>query len=64
MPNRVKSKVRHTTNRAWDEAILEAERQLKFAKERVNGLERTIKNWIKLRDEGIPWPKQITNHEP
>jgi len=57
MPNRVKGKVRHTPNSPWDAAIKEAQRQLVHARRRAEGLERAVKNWTKLRDEGIPWPE-------
>jgi hypothetical protein len=56
MPNRVKGKVRPTPNSSWNSAISEASRQLALAKRRVEGLEKAVKNWTKLRDDGIPWP--------
>jgi hypothetical protein len=62
MSNRVKTKLGVTSNRAWDDAIREASRHLSLAKRRVVGLERTLRNWKKLRDEGMPWPGQITQN--
>jgi len=56
MPNRVNHKLDRMTKRTWNAAIREAERQLVLAKRRVEGLETTVKNWTRLRDEGMPWP--------
>ena|ERR1700693_543030 len=39
--------------RLWNSAIREAERQLVLAKRRVAGLEKTVTNWTRLRDEGM-----------
>lgn len=58
MSNHVKGKVRHTPNSQWDAAIQEAKRQLMLAKRRIEGLERAVANWTKLRDEGVPWPTE------
>jgi hypothetical protein len=56
MPNRVKTRVRHTPNLGWDAAIHEARRQLTIAERRVEGLKQTVHNWTKLKKEGMPWP--------
>ena len=56
MPNLVKRKLGVTSKLAWDSAIKEARRQLVITKRRVEGLERTVQNWTRLRDEGMPWP--------
>jgi hypothetical protein len=56
MSNRVNRKLDITTQRAWDTAIKEAKRQLALARRRVEGLEKTVQNWTRLRHEGMPWP--------
>lgn len=56
MSNPVNRKISHAPNPAWNAAIAEAERQLVLAKRRVTGLEKAVRNWKKLRDEGMPWP--------
>lgn len=61
MSNRVKEMLGVTSNRAWDDAIREANRHLALAKRRVVGLERTVRNWKKLKDEGMPWPGQLAD---
>lgn len=55
-PNRVKGRLDITAKRAWSAALKEANRQLILAKRRVEGLEKTVRNWTRLRDEGMPWP--------
>ena len=52
----VKHKVRRASSKSWDAVIAKAERQLKRAEGRVDGLKRTIQNFIRLRDSGMPWP--------
>jgi hypothetical protein len=49
------------TKKTWNMAIREAERHLVLAKRRVDGLEKTVANWTRLRDEGIPWPSDQEN---
>jgi|HubBroStandDraft_6_1064221.scaffolds.fasta_scaffold04816_4 hypothetical protein len=64
MSNRVKRevrKVRREPKTQGNNAIREAQRQLLLAKRRVEGLEKTVENWTRLRDEGMPW-RQSTDH--
>ena len=61
MPNHVKHKVRLPSNSGWSAAIAEAERHLVLAKRRVEGLKRVVQNWRRLRDDGMPWPGQLTD---
>jgi hypothetical protein len=60
MSNRVKEKLGVASNSPWNLAIKEVERHLTLAKRRVVGLEKTVQNWKKLRDEGMPWPGQLS----
>jgi hypothetical protein len=61
MPNHVKGKLDIKPNKQWNDAIREAQRQLILAKRRVEGLEKTVRNWTQLRDRGMPWPEQSHN---
>jgi hypothetical protein len=56
MSNHVKNKLGITSKRTWNTAIKEAQRQLVLAKRRVEELENTVRNWTRLRDEGMLWP--------
>jgi hypothetical protein len=56
MSNRVKTGLDNRAKRVWDSAIKEANRQLILARRRVEGLEKTVRDWTRLRDEGMPWP--------
>jgi hypothetical protein len=60
MSNRVKANIDITSKKLWNTAIKEAERQLILAKRRVHGLEQTMRNWTRLRDEGMSWPGKVT----
>lgn len=59
MSNHVKGKVIHSYRRTWNIALADVKRQIVLAKRRVAGLEKTLENWAKLRDEGIPWPGAV-----
>jgi hypothetical protein len=63
MPNRVKGKLDNKPKKLWNTAIREAERQLVLAKRRVEGLEKAVQNWTRLRDEGMPWPETQSDHQ-
>ena len=56
MSNRVKTGLDNRAKRVWDSAIKEANRQLILARRRVEGLEKTVRDCTRLRDEGMPWP--------
>ena len=56
MPNRVKSEVRPTPKNLGGDWYPGSQRQLVLAKRRVVGLEKTVTNWTRLRDEGMPGP--------
>jgi predicted translin family RNA/ssDNA-binding protein len=64
MSRDVKMKVKPMYNPVWDNAIAEAHGKLQEAKKRVTGLKRTIRNWTKLRDSGMPWTGQGGNAAP
>ena len=61
MHNLVNNKVKHKSNKvkaSWDAAIWELNRQLGETRKRASRLQKAIKTWTRLRDEGMPWPGQ------
>lgn len=56
MFNPVKRKVKQPTKREWDQAIAAARLRLGELQRLTVGLQRTIENWTRLRDQGMLWP--------
>jgi hypothetical protein len=42
----------------WDELILDANRQIQLAKQRIATLRKTVKSLEQVRDSGQQWPMQ------
>jgi len=47
-----------TENNLWDSAILDAEKHIQGAKEKITHLKRAIESFKILRDSGEPFPLQ------
>lgn len=56
MPNRVNTKVTRSSNSSWEAPLADVREKLNNARQRVRCLQKVLKNWQKLRDQGMPWP--------
>jgi len=53
----------HTIDNGWDKVILEAERQIALAEEKISGLRLSIETFKELRAKGEPFPGEGSQPE-